>query len=358
MTGKERIAAILKHQPVDRIGAYEHFWDDTYKEWREQGHIGANESFNLHFDHDITACGCLNMVAKYDFEPQVVAQTEDTITYFDGNGATLKRHKYHDTTPEHIDFKVKDRSDWEREITPYLGFDRARIDFESYRKARKTAAEHEKFFALTFISCFELTHAVCGHENMLMNMVWDPDWVAEMMMTYVDLLIEHHKVLFQEEGLPDCVWYYEDLGYKGSPFMSPQMYRDIVMPAHQKYNDFAKSLGLPIIMHSCGFIEPLLPDIIKTGIDCLQVIEVKAGMDLLKLHELYGDRIVFMGGIDVRCMYTNDRALIDAELESKIPCVKKGYNYIIHSDHSIPKTVTYDTYRYFLQKGLTLGRYD
>ena len=81
-------------------------------------------------------------------------------------------------------------------------------------------------------------------------------------------------------------------------------------------------------------------------------------MDLVKLHELYGDKISFMGGIDVRTLCSNDRAQIDAELEKKIPYAKQGFNYILHSDHSIPPEVNYDTYRYFVQKGLELGRYD
>jgi uroporphyrinogen decarboxylase len=110
-------------------------------------------------------------------------------------------------------------------------------------------------------------------------------------------------------------------------------------------------------MHSCGFIEPLLPDMIDAGIDCLQVIEVKAGMDLLRLHRLYGERIALMGGIDVRALYTNDRAVIDRELEAKIPAVKQGYGYVLHSDHSIPATVDYETYAYFIKKGLELGLY-
>jgi uroporphyrinogen decarboxylase len=91
--------------------------------------------------------------------------------------------------------------------------------------------------------------------------------------------------------------------------------------------------------------------------NCLQVIEIKAGMDLLKLHKLYGDKISFMGGIDVRVLYTNDRQKIDDELNAKIPLVKEGYNFVLHSDHSIPKTVDYETYRYFIDKGLELGTY-
>jgi uroporphyrinogen decarboxylase len=80
-------------------------------------------------------------------------------------------------------------------------------------------------------------------------------------------------------------------------------------------------------------------------------------MDLLKLCKDFGDRIAFMGGIDVRALYTNDWAIIDAELEAKIPTVMQNYGYVLHSDHSIPNTVYYDTYRYFIDKGLSLGTY-
>ena len=147
------------------------------------------------------------------------------------------------------------------------------------------------------------------------------------------------------------------MGFKGRPFMSPKMYSSIVQPAHALTLGLAKEHGLPTIVHSCGYVEPLIPGLLEAGMDCLQVIEVKAGMDLLKLHAEYGDRLSFMGGIDVRVLYTNDRAQIDAELEAKIPIVMQGNGYVLHSDHSIPNTVHYDTYRYFIDKGLELGTY-
>ena len=64
-----------------------------------------------------------------------------------------------------------------------------------------------------------------------------------------------------------------------------------------------------------------------------------------------------MGGIDVRTLYSKDKATIDKELESKIPVVKEGFGYVLHSDHSIPNTVNLDTYEYFIEKGLRLGKY-
>ena len=73
-----------------------------------------------------------------------------------------------------------------------------------------------------------------------------------------------------------------------------------------------------MIMHSCGYVAPLLPGMCAAGIDCLQVIEVKAGMDLLGLYRDYGDALSFMGGIDVRVLYNNDRREIDAEKDRAV----------------------------------------
>ena len=39
LTGIERISNILNHKPVDRIGLYEHFWGDTFAEWKAQGKV-------------------------------------------------------------------------------------------------------------------------------------------------------------------------------------------------------------------------------------------------------------------------------------------------------------------------------
>jgi uroporphyrinogen decarboxylase len=178
-----------------------------------------------------------------------------------------------------------------------------------------------------------------------------------MVTTYARLNIELQEILFAEEGHPDGIWYYEDMGYKQHPFMSPRMYREIILPGHKRTIGWAKNRNLPVIMHSCGFVEPLVPGIIEAGVDCLQVIEVKAGMDLLRLYQNYGDRLSFMGGIDVRVLYNNDKREIDAELEKKIPVVKGKYGFALHSDHSIPANVHHDVYRYFIDRGLELGTY-
>ena len=357
MTGVERMSRILRRKPVDRIGVFEHFWSDTQKKWTADGCIDEGENLADHFDFDMQQCSPFNMVADVDFEPQTLEETEDTRLELDGNGARLRWHKKHNSTPEHLGFKVEQRTDWEEYIKPLLKPEKRRINFEAYRQARNHAALKGRFFAWTGMHVFEIMKNVTGHVNMLTGMALDPDWVRDMVNTYSQLYIDMLEILFSEEGRPDGIWFYEDMGFKGRPFMSPVMYDEIVKAGHRATFEFAHAQDLPVILHSCGFVEPLVPGLLDAGIDCLQVIEVKAGMDLLELYKNYGDVLSFMGGIDVRTLYTNDRAIIDAELEKKIPTVKNKFGFVLHSDHSIPNTVDYDTYCYFIKQGLELGTY-
>ena len=358
MESIERISRILERKAVDRVGLFEHFWGDTCSKWTKQGHIREGENLSDHFGFDMETFWPFNCVADLDYESEIIEENDETVLKKDGNGAFLRRHKLHNATPEHVDFSVKDRQAWDELIKPKLKPERRRINFDGYTSAKQNAAKNKRFFCWSGVNVFELIHPVCGHEYMLMGMALDPDWVKDMVNTYAQLTVDLMEILFAECGKPDGIWFYEDMGFKQRPFMSPDMYREIVQPGHKLTIDFAHSLKLPVVMHSCGYIAPLLPGMIEAGIDCLQVIEIKAGMDLLKLHREFGHKISFCGGMDARNLVANDIKAITAELEEKMPVVKQGFGYILHSDHSIPDNCDYETYRYFVDKGLELGTYN
>lgn len=358
MTSIERMQNAIDRKPVDTLPVVVSPWGATVERWRREGHLGPDEDVAEHFGQDLRAGGWLNSVANLDFQPVTVEETEETILQLDGNGAKLRRHKLHDSTPEHVDFTVQDRATWEEHARPYLtGIDRRRVGFEGYRDAKRFAAEKQRFFCWAGVAPFEQMHPVCGHEYMLMGMALDPDWVRDMVNVYTDLTINHLELLFAEEGKPDGMFFYEDLGFKQRPFMSPAMYEDILMPGHKRLFDYSHSLGCKVIVHSCGYVEPLVPGLIEAGMDCLQAMEVKAGMDLPKLFSQFGDRIAFFGGLDVRTLIANDRAAIDAELTTKLtPVIKGGGGYIIHTDHSEPPEVDHETMHYFIDKAREIAK--
>jgi uroporphyrinogen decarboxylase len=87
------------------------------------------------------------------------------------------------------------------------------------------------------------------------------------------------------------------------------------------------------------------------------LLEVKAGMDLVKLKGLWGDRLAFMGGIDVRAMAHPDPKVIEQEIASKIPVAKQGGGYIYHSDHSVPDNVSFEQYSRVIELVHQYGAY-
>jgi len=361
LTSKERITRILRRQPVDRVGAFEAFWADTHRKWSAQGYVREDENLADHFSLDIRLTGPFkHLEADPDFKEQIVEETDETKLVRNGNGALLRWWKNKSGTPEHVDFLVKDRAGWLEHIRPFLtdtSLYERRIDFDVYRRAKADADQRQLFFCPAVVNVFECIHPVCGHEYMLMGMALDPDWVRDMCDVYAELLIDLMEILFEREGLPDAVWFWEDMGFKFKPFMSPTMYKQIVWPAHKRTFDYVHSKGLAVIVHSCGFVEPLVADMIEAGMDCLQAMEVKAGMDLVRLKKQYGDRIAFCGGMDTRTLVANDRDAIEAELQSKLPIAMENSGYILHSDHSIPDQVEYETYKYFLDRGREIGTY-
>jgi len=114
---------------------------------------------------------------------------------------------------------------------------------------------------------------------------------------------------------------------------------------------------MKVVMHSCGFVQSLLPHIVESGIDCLQSIEVKAGNDILQMKKEFGDKLAFCGGMNAISLLSNDKKIIKEELDRKIKYLMQGSGYILHSDHSIPDQVSYESYNFFRTHGLAEGTY-
>ena len=369
LTSKERFDRILKHQPVDRVGLFEVFWRETAQKWSAQGHFARPEMVSDHFGLDVRRTGgeitpgdyrTVNLVANIDAGDQVVEETEAVKLVRDGNGALLRWLKDRSGAPEHMDFTVKDRHGWEEHIRPYLLDERTyerRINFSSYRELRAKCAREDRFMTCGVVGSFDQMSPMCGHEYLLMGMALDGEWVRDMADLYATVMIRLLEILFEREGLPDGLWVWDDLGFKNGPFMSPAMFRALLYPAHKKLFDFAHSCGLPVVLHCDGSVEKLVPFLIEAGINCLQPLEVKAGMDLLKLKKRFGDQIALIGGMDVRVLETNDRQAVEAELLSKLPGAMAGSGYVLQVDHSVSPLVEYETYKFFVERGLEIGTY-
>jgi uroporphyrinogen decarboxylase len=60
-------------------------------------------------------------------------------------------------------------------------------------------------------------------------------------------------------------------------------------------------LGAKALYHSCGCIRPLIPELIRTGVDVLDPIQpIRDDMAPERLKADFGDQLCFHGGIDMQ----------------------------------------------------------
>lgn len=88
----------------------------------------------------------------------------------------------------------------------------------------------------------------------------------------------------------------------------------------------------------------------ESGFDALNPMEVKAGCDVVRFAENYGDKLSFFGGMDVRILADGDRDTIKKEVIRICSAMRRlGVGYVFGSDHSVPPTVDYDSYCYAME---------
>jgi uroporphyrinogen decarboxylase len=133
------------------------------------------------------------------------------------------------------------------------------------------------------------------------------------------------------------------------------MYRSLVKPVHKRACDWAHARGVKVKLHSCGDIRPFVPDLIEIGVDMLNPVEVKAGMEPVALKEKYGRSLGFHGGLNVALFDHPDK--LWEEMRRVVPVMKKGGGYIAGSDHSIPQSFSLENFREFVRLAKELGSY-
>ena len=95
-------------------------------------------------------------------------------------------------------------------------------------------------------------------------------------------------------------WLFADLAYKERLMFSRNyLHQHGVFRRMADICALYRGLGLKVIFHSDGFIRPIVPDLIAAGVDALAPVETSAGLDLSDLKAEFGDRVAFVGGVDL-----------------------------------------------------------
>jgi uroporphyrinogen decarboxylase len=356
ISSRERMSLALSHQTADRIPRAESFWPETIPLWHTQG-LDVGADLRRQFDFDIISSGWV----RHDARPgylEILEETEDWQTRLDGNGAILRYWRHKSGTPEHVGFTVDTPDSWSALKRELLSVPvEVRVDAYAALAAMHRARAEGRWFCWAGVECFEIAKDVIGHERLCIAMAEDPEWAVDIYQTETDVALRALDYLERCGVTFDGAWIYGDIAYNHGPFLSPRMYRRLVMPSHARQVGWFKERGLPVIYHTDGDFRPLVSSFLEVGIDCFQPLEAKAGLDVRDLKHELGERASLMGNVDIMVLITNDRDRIEEEVATKIPVAMKGGGYIYHSDHSVPPGVTWKTYQYLMGLVAEYGKY-
>lgn len=356
LTSRERVNLALAHREADRIPRLDKFWPETLSAWIEQG-MDPDGDIHETLDFDIVRVGLTDHEARPGVR-EVIEESDEWITHKDGNGAFLRYWKNKSGVPEHVGFTVDSRDTWQDLKKELLAVPiRDRVDADDVLGKTRTARRNGRWVCWRGHESFSTATDVVGHETLCHAMADDPEWARDIIDTEMDVIIEALDYLESRGASYDGGWTFGDMAFNHGPFFSPDMYRDLVRPSHARLVSWFKDRGLPFIFHTDGDFRPLIPQMLEIGVDCLQPLEAKAGIDVRELKSRYGDRASFMGNIDVTVLSTGDRERIEEEVGGKISMAKRGGGYIYHSDHSVPPGVTWETYRFVMELVEEYGAY-
>jgi len=352
LTSRERMRLAINHQEPDRVPIDDNPWGATLTRWRREGFPAdrsAAEVFGYErrsFRADLTP----------RFPVRVLEENDEYIITSTETGGKRRNHRDHSTTPEVIECAIKTKDDWPP-VKARLQPDFKRLDWASILSNTARWRAEGLYIAFGQPCGYDCLQAYCRSEDLLMFMATDPGFVKEMVDTLADLILATMQMLADEGVDYDALWLYNDMGYRNGPLFSPQMYREIIMPADTRLYARAHELGRQTILHSCGNVTAFITDMLEAGLDCLQPLEVKAGMDVPSLKQAFGDRLALYGGIDVRAMFDPDPDRIEAEIADKFAAAKPGGGYVYHSDHSVPTQVSLEQYQRVMHLVREHGRY-
>ena len=195
-----------------------------------------------------------------------------------------------------------------------------------------------------------------GMDNLLMNFLIQPEFAH----TLLDKVLAVNEKIVRNaiRAGADIIVAADDYASNKGPLMSPDTFKEFILPRLKKFVDAVHEEGGYIIKHTDGNIWPLLDMMIDTGIDAINPIEPVAGMDISEVKQKYGDRICLVGNIDCGELLSNG-STEEVEAAVKECILKASFNggYIISSSNSIHSSVKPENYLAMLRATKKFGKY-
>jgi uroporphyrinogen decarboxylase len=217
----------------------------------------------------------------------------------------------------------------------WLTFSNWNYDFGGVNVATALAQQKGKRCVLAHLwGMLEGTSSFLGIENCWMNLAAEPERMTAWFDRYADWVCELVESL-KDAGV-DMITLSDDWGSNGRMLFSPKMWRSQIKPYAMRVVKHARSLGLPVNLHSDGHLMDVLDDIVEMGFTSWHPVQESAGMDPKEVKARIGGKLVIYGSLDVidgLLKYDGDE--LDEYIAKRFEIYAPGGGFIFNGGHFI-----------------------
>lgn len=193
---------------------------------------------------------------------------------------------------------------------------------------------------------WEISLWMRGFENFFCDMAENEAFSEALMDKITEIKMEYWERALATVG-PNVMMVSEadDLASQNKLLCSPAMYRKFIKPRHTKLFAHIKKCAqapVKIFYHSCGAVASLIPDLIESGIDILNPVQVSAtGMDSRELKKRFGKDLTFYGGgVDTQQVLPHGTPQeVRDEVKRRLDDFAPGGGFIFNTVHNIQADV-------------------
>jgi len=199
--------------------------------------------------------------------------------------------------PKTHDFILTDITKW-RDIVKIPDYD---VSDSAWEDAAKQAADARNpelpFGGGVSAGWFQTLVSLMGFTEGLSACFEEPDEVKAMMEYFTDWSVEMSKKYIYYYK-PEFGFIGDDIAHERNPFLSLEMFQDLIAPYWRRYYAVYLDAGLPVGMHNCGHFELYLDDLVDMG--CSFWDPVQSSNDAVAIKAKFGRELALCAGIETR----------------------------------------------------------
>jgi uroporphyrinogen decarboxylase len=365
----ERMNKALRHEEPDRVPISDFFWGSFVSRWQKELNLPADASPYNYYDLDwiVTTPNMDPLIQSFE----TIRENENEVVVKTGFLATLRK-RFDFPMPEFIAFDIDtieklQALEFDDPADPRRFFAAGDNQIAGVGDGfeRNTPAWIETIQKLhpdfpvygSIIECSECLTRLIGQENALFWMGMYPDDLGEQINRIGQFYLDSMKAQIRAaNGLLDGMVIWGDVAFRQTMLFDPEYWRQYFKPWVKAMIDECHDNNLPVIYHGCGNVELILEDFIEMKLDAYNPLEVKAGLDAVKLKKQFGNKLAYCGNNNIQIWETGDRELIKSDVLRKLNAAKGG-GFIFQSDHSVSSDVSGQTYDYIVKLVREYGKY-